>query len=200
MTFVYDKGEPVKTAVLMKMEDSQELYQALKTIDFQENCLFDITENGLRVIVDDQNAVQGVAYFKPELFAEFIINQSVVTFCIPFFLFAECLCVFGMGVSTVLKMTYDGHGEPFVVMLEKDGIVVRCLIKTVIPDTMLDFDFNPADVAAKVLMKPAILKEIFLELDPSTPTIGFRIDENSISVITDGDLGKIQQVESSFLL
>lgn len=53
----------------------------------------------------------------------------------------ECLSAFGIGVSTVLKMTYDGYGEPLKVMLEKDGIVARCLIKTQNPDVVSDFQF-----------------------------------------------------------
>ncbi|VDO10335.1 unnamed protein product [Brugia timori] len=157
-----------------------------------QNCVVDISKNGLRIVVDDQNCVQGIAYFKSDLFAEFILNEDVVTFRIPLCIFMECLSAFGAGVSTVLKMTYDGYGEPLKVMLEKDEIVARCLIKTQNPEVVLDFDFNPARVAAKVIMKPWMLKETFHELDQSSPCVGFRVDQFSLSVITKGDLGKIK--------
>ncbi|MCP9265975.1 Cell cycle checkpoint protein RAD1 [Dirofilaria immitis] len=144
------------------------------------NCVVDISNNGLRIIVDDQNCVQGIAYFKIDLFTEFVLNED------------ECLTAFGTGVSTVVKMTYDGYGEPLKLMLEKDGIVARCLIKTQDPDIVLDFDFNPASVTAKIIMKPWMLKETFHELDQSSPAVGFRIDRFSLNVITEGDLGKIK--------
>uniref|UniRef100_A0A915PX98 Uncharacterized protein n=1 Tax=Setaria digitata TaxID=48799 RepID=A0A915PX98_9BILA len=157
-----------------------------------ENCIVDISKNGLRIVVDDQNCVQGIAYFKSDLFTDFILNEDVITFRIPLCIFTECLSAFGAGVSTVLKMTYDGYGEPLKVMLEKDGVVARCLIKTQSPDIVLDFDFNPANVTAKVIMKPWMLKETFHEFDQSSPFVGFRVDQFSLSVITEGDLGKIK--------
>ncbi|VIO86776.1 Uncharacterized protein BM_BM6513 [Brugia malayi] len=192
MTLVLDGIAPEQTLVLLKLEDGRDLHQALRALDFRENCVVDISKNGLRIVVDDQNCVQGIAYFKSDLFAEFILNEDVVTFRIPLCIFMECLSAFGAGVSTVLKMTYDGYGEPLKVMLEKDEIVARCLIKTQNPEVVLDFDFNPARVAAKVIMKPWMLKETFHELDQSSPCVGFRVDQFSLSVITKGDLGKIK--------
>lgn len=57
---------------------------------------------------------------------------------------------------------------------------------------VLDFDFNHANIAAKIVMKPWMLKETFHELDQSSPSVGFRVDPFSLSVITEGDLGKIK--------
>ncbi|VDK78241.1 unnamed protein product [Litomosoides sigmodontis] len=192
MTLVLDGVAPEQTLVLLKLEDARDLHEALRALDFRENCVIDISKNGLRIIVDDQNCVQGIAYFKIDLFTEFILNQDVVTFRIPLPIFAECLSAFGAGVSTVLKMTYDGFGEPLKVLIEKDGIVARCLIKTQNPDVILDFDFNPIAVAAKIIMKPWMLRETFHELDQSSPSVGFRVDRFSLSVITEGDMGKIK--------
>ena len=41
-----------------------------------------------------------------------------------------------------LKITYDGHGEPLRLLLEKDGIVVKCMIKTQNPDMVSCFNFD----------------------------------------------------------
>ncbi|CAG9534166.1 unnamed protein product [Cercopithifilaria johnstoni] len=192
MTLILDGVVLEQTLALLKLEDARDLHQALRALDFRENCVIDISKNGLRIVVDDQNCVQGIAYFKSDLFTEFILNEDVVTFRISLPVFTECLSAFGAGVSTVLKMTYDGFGEPLKVMIEKDGIVARCLIKTQNPDIVLDFDFNPGTVAAKVIMKPWMLKETFHELDQSSPSVGFKVDRFSLSVITEGDLGKIK--------
>lgn len=52
-----------------------------------QNCVIDISKNGLRIIVDDQNCLQGIAYLKSDLFAEFVLNENVVTFRIPLSIF-----------------------------------------------------------------------------------------------------------------
>ncbi|KAL3982218.1 Repair protein Rad1/Rec1/Rad17 family protein [Acanthocheilonema viteae] len=192
MTLVLDRVAPEQTLVLLKLENVRDLHQALRALAFRENCVVDISKNGLRIVVDDQNCVQGIAYFKSDLFTEFILNEDVVTFRIPLPIFTGCLSAFGAGVSAVMKMTYNGFGEPLKVMVEKDGIVARSLIKTQNPDIILDFDFNPATVAAKVIMKPRMLKETFHELDQSSRSVSFKVDRFSLSVTTEGDLGKIK--------
>ncbi|VBB29456.1 unnamed protein product [Acanthocheilonema viteae] len=197
MTLVLDRVAPEQTLVLLKLENVRDLHQALRALAFRENCVVDISKNGLRIVVDDQNCVQGIAYFKSDLFTEFILNEDVVTFRIPLPIFTGCLSAFGAGVSAVMKMTYNGFGEPLKVMVEKDGIVARSLIKTQNPDIVnnlqiLDFDFNPATVAAKVIMKPRMLKETFHELDQSSRSVSFKVDRFSLSVTTEGDLGKIK--------
>uniref|UniRef100_A0A914RVK2 Uncharacterized protein n=1 Tax=Parascaris equorum TaxID=6256 RepID=A0A914RVK2_PAREQ len=116
-------------------------------------------------------------------------------------LLKECLSVFGTGASTALKMTYSGYGEPLKVMLEKDGIVVKCVIKTQIPDVMLDFDFDASKIAVKVIMKPQKLKEAFHELDSSSSTVIVKVNRRMLCLSTEGDLGKIkEEVEYSYRL
>uniref|UniRef100_A0A914RI37 Phospholipid scramblase n=1 Tax=Parascaris equorum TaxID=6256 RepID=A0A914RI37_PAREQ len=43
----------------------------------------DLTNNGLRVIVDDQSCLQAIAYVKSDLFSTFIVREPSVTFRIP---------------------------------------------------------------------------------------------------------------------
>lgn len=176
----------------LKLDNARDLYPVVKALMFRENGAVDISENGLRIIVDDQNCLQAIAYVKAEIFSHYVLQTQAVTFRISIGVLAECLNVFGVSSNTALKMTYDGHGEPLKVLLEKDGIVVKCVIKTQNPDVVLDFDFDSTSTPAKVIMKPQKLKEAFQELDSSSPTVGFRINRRFISISTEGDLGRIK--------
>ncbi len=35
-----------------------------------------------------------------------------------------------------VKMTYDGEGEPLMMIMEEDGVVFKCSIRTQTPDTV----------------------------------------------------------------
>ncbi|VDM42261.1 unnamed protein product [Toxocara canis] len=178
--------------VELKMENARELHPIVRALMFREHGTIDVTCNGLRVIVDDQNCLQAIAYIKSELFNSFIIREPSVTFRIPIAILTECLSVFGAGMSTALKMTYDGHGEPLKVMLEKDGIVVKCIIRTQNPDVVLDFDFDSSKIPTKVIMKPQKLKEAFHEFDSSSSTVSIKVNRRMLCLFTEGDLGKIK--------
>lgn len=74
----------------------------------------------------------------------------------------ECLTIFGSGsgpgsTATSLKMCYAGYGRPLVVMLEEDGVLTDCSLKTLEPDEVLDFDFCSTNVINKIIMKVDML-------------------------------------------
>ena len=50
-------------------------------------------------------------------------------------------------------MCYAGYGRPLVVMLEEDGVLTDCSLKTLEPDEVLDFDFCSTNVINKIIMK-----------------------------------------------
>ncbi|VDK50007.1 unnamed protein product [Anisakis simplex] len=176
----------------LKMENARDLHPIIKALMFRENGTIDVTSSGLRVIVDDQNCLQAIAYIKSELFSSFILREPSLTFRIPIGILGEALSVFGAGVSTALKMTYNGYGEPLKVMLEKDGIVVRCVIRTQNPDAILDFDFDSSRIPTKIIMKPQKLKETFHEFDPTSSTVAIKVNRRLLCLSTEGDLGKIK--------
>ncbi|VDN05405.1 unnamed protein product [Thelazia callipaeda] len=178
---------------VLKMIDSRHFYTALKALEFHEKCLVDISKSGLRIVVNDQNCIQGIAYLNRELFAEyFLIRDEDIIFGIPLYVFMESINAFGTGVMGMLKLIYDGPGLPFKIMLERDGVVLRSLIDTRNPEEILDFDFNPISPAARVIMKPEMLQEAFRELDQSSLSVEFMINPFSLNIITKGDLGVIQ--------
>uniref|UniRef100_F1LDQ1 Cell cycle checkpoint protein RAD1 n=2 Tax=Ascaris suum TaxID=6253 RepID=F1LDQ1_ASCSU len=176
----------------LKMENAREVHPIVRALMFREHATIDVTNNGLRVIVDDQSCLQAIAYVKSDLFSSFIVREPSVTFGIPIAILTECLSVFGTGANTALKMTYSGYGEPLKVMLEKDGIVVKCVIRTQNPDVVLDFDFDASKIPIKVIMKPQKLKEAFHEFDSSSSTVTVKVNRRMLCLSTEGDLGKIK--------
>ncbi|TSN39334.1 Cell cycle checkpoint protein RAD1 [Bagarius yarrelli] len=69
------------------------------------------------------------------------------------------------GVSTALRMCYNGYGYPLTLFLEEGGVVTVCKINTQEPEEPLDFDFCSTNVTNKVILQSDSLKEAFSELD-----------------------------------
>uniref|UniRef100_A0A158R4U6 Cell cycle checkpoint protein RAD1 n=1 Tax=Syphacia muris TaxID=451379 RepID=A0A158R4U6_9BILA len=176
----------------LKLDNALDFQHVVKALIFREYATFDVSSNGLRLIVDDQSCLQSVAYIQKEIFSLFQIGESTVSLRIPIAVLAESLSVFGSGNNVALKMTYDGEGEPLKIMLEKDGIVVKCIIRTQNPDVILDFDFGAFGILAKVILKPQKLKEVLQDLDASSPTVDIKVSRHGIYVSTEGEMGKIR--------
>lgn len=92
------------------------------------------------------------------------------------------------GVSTALRMCYNGYGYPLTLFLEEGGVVTVCKINTQEPEEPLDFDFCSTNVTNKVILQSDSLKEAFSELDmtseilqltmsPSHPYFRYRYSE-----------------------
>uniref|UniRef100_F1LD87 Cell cycle checkpoint protein RAD1 n=1 Tax=Ascaris suum TaxID=6253 RepID=F1LD87_ASCSU len=67
----------------LKMENAREVHPIVRALMFREHATIDVTNNGLRVIVDDQSCLQAIAYVKSDLFSSFIVREPSVTFGIP---------------------------------------------------------------------------------------------------------------------
>ena len=106
-----------------------------------------------------------------------IFNFSIffIYFCLFNYSIQECLTIFGgtPGVTTSLKMCYAGYGCPLVLVLEEDGVLTDCSIKTLEPDEILDFNFCSTNVINKIIMKSECLKEAFSELDMTSDILQF---------------------------
>lgn len=52
--------------------------------------IIDVSENGLRIIVDDQNCFQAIAYIKNEIFSSFVLRAENATFRTSMAILAVC--------------------------------------------------------------------------------------------------------------
>ncbi|KAH7727753.1 repair protein Rad1/Rec1/Rad17 containing protein [Aphelenchoides avenae] len=173
-------------------DNARELYPLLKGLMFREHCSVTICQGGIRVIVDDQHHQQATVYLKYDLFTHFDVQDGpTIQLRIPMSAFTECLNVFASQTSS-LKMYYDGEGHPLVLHLNDDGITFVCEITTQIPEAVLDFDFNPDDLVAKVISRPQLIREVFRDFDSSSPTVRISVTPAEFAFYTTGDLGKVK--------
>lgn len=157
-----------------KLDNARNVSTILKAIHFKDTATVFVTSQGLKVTVEDAKCVQANAFIQAAVFHHFVLTQDQVTFKVNLSVLIECLTIFGSGSGsmtsnvTSMKMCYGGYGRPLVVILEEDGVLTDCSLKTLEPDEVLDFDFCSTNVINKIIMKSECLKEVFNELDTSS--------------------------------
>ncbi|XP_058269020.1 cell cycle checkpoint protein RAD1 isoform X2 [Hemibagrus wyckioides] len=138
--------------LVVSLDNVRNLSNILKAISFKDHAIFNATQNGLKVTVEESKCLQANAFIQ--------VNLTVLL---------DCLTIFGgstvPGVSTALRMCYNGYGYPLTLFLEEGGVVTVCKINTQEPEEPLDFDFCSTNVTNKVILQSDSLKEAFSELD-----------------------------------
>lgn len=64
-----------------------------------------------------------------------------------------------------------GIGNPLSILLEENGIITDCSLKTQHPEELLDFHLEPENVINKVVLQTELLKDILYELDQTSEVI-----------------------------
>ncbi|GAA5821102.1 hypothetical protein JCM3770_005518 [Rhodotorula araucariae] len=75
--------------------------------------------------------------------------------------------------TTSLRLTYAGHGDPLVLLLEEGGIVTRCEITTYEPEGLLDLAFVDEAKVQRLVIKSEGLRDALSELPPSSEKLTF---------------------------
>ncbi|XP_076675991.1 cell cycle checkpoint protein RAD1 isoform X1 [Andrena cerasifolii] len=161
--------------LVAKLGNLKTVVQLLKAINFKESATCFGTENGLKVTVEDAKCMQASAYIPGHVFQEFNLKEDVI-FRINLNILVECLCMFwsninSQGSSVALQLFYKGAGDPVTVLIEEDGIITDCSLKTQDPDELLDFHLEAENVLNKVVLQTELLKDILSELDPTSDLI-----------------------------
>ncbi|XP_076175496.1 cell cycle checkpoint protein RAD1 isoform X5 [Ptiloglossa arizonensis] len=165
--------------LVAKLANLKTTVQLLKAINFKESATCFATENGLKVTVEDSKCMQASIYIPSYVFQEFKLKEDVI-FCINLNVLVECLCMFwsninSQGSSVALQLFYKGAGHPVTVLIEEDGIITDCSLKTQDPDELLDFHLEPENVLNKVVLQTELLKDILSELDPTSNIIEYMV-------------------------
>ncbi|KAL8591946.1 ssDNA endodeoxyribonuclease [Nucella lapillus] len=157
-----------------KLDNARNVSTILKAIHFKDTATVFVTSQGLKVTVEDAKCVQANAFIQASVFHHFLLTTDQVTFKVNLSVLIECLTIFGIGSGassssvSSLKMCYAGYGRPLVVVVEEEGVLTDCSLKTLEPDEVLDFDFCSTAVINKIIMKSECLKEVFSDLDSSS--------------------------------
>ncbi|KAI4886513.1 hypothetical protein NFI96_024877 [Prochilodus magdalenae] len=150
--------------LVASLDNARNLSNVLKAISFKDHAIFNATQNGLKVTVEDSKCLQANAFIQADIFQEFTLKEDVVGFQVNLTVLLDCLTIFG-GVNTALRMCYNGYGYPLTLFLEEGGVVTVCKINTQEPEEPIDFDFCSTNVTNKVILQSDSLKEAFSELD-----------------------------------
>jgi cell cycle checkpoint protein len=165
-----------------KIDSARTLSSILKAIHFKETATCFISSNGLKITVEDAKCVQGNAFVQSAIFQEFSFTEESATFKINMNVLLECLNIFGSkdpAHQTALKMCYNGYGSPLVLLLEENGVLTDCSIRTQEPEETLDFDFCSANVVNKAILKAECMREVFAELDMTSDVLQILLSPDS---------------------
>ncbi|XP_014474979.1 PREDICTED: cell cycle checkpoint protein RAD1 isoform X2 [Dinoponera quadriceps] len=161
----------------MGLTNLKTVIQLLKAINFKETATCLGSENGLKITVEDAKCMQASAYIPSTIFHEFELKEDVI-FSISLSILVECLCMFwpsSQEDSVTVQIFYKGTGHPLSVIIEEDGVITDCSLKTLEIDTLLDFHFEAKNVLNKVVLQTELLKDIIAELDPTSDLVELRL-------------------------
>ncbi|KAI8783251.1 cell cycle checkpoint protein RAD1 [Biomphalaria glabrata] len=182
--------------LVAKLDNARNVSNILKAIHFKDIATVIASPLGLKVTVEDAKCVQANAFIQESIFHHYHIKEDQLAFKINLTVLLECLTIFGSSATTpsgntTLKMCYAGYGCPLILMLEEDGVLTDCSLKTLEPDEVLDFDFSSANVVNKIIMKSECLKEVFSELDTTSEVLQILIspDQPYLQFSTFGNAG-----------
>lgn len=184
-------------ALVARLENIKIFAQLLRSIHFRETATWFLSGNGIKVTVEDAKCVQANAFIKAEIFQEFILRPPVssseeeeedLSFSINLGVVLECLNMFGGvgvggdgggGASPSLKICYVGYGHPLVLLLEDQGVVTDCQVRTKEAEECLDFNFTNSKIVSKIIVNSDYLKDVFSELDSTSEYIEFLISPST---------------------
>ncbi|CAG5129579.1 unnamed protein product [Candidula unifasciata] len=188
-------GDDSQYLLVAKLDNARSVSNILKAIHFKDTAIIFASPMGIKVTVEDAKCVQANAFIQEAIFHEYNIKADQLAFKINLTVLLECLTIFGSsavpGVCTSLKMCYAGYGCPLILMLEEEGVLTDCSLKTLEPDEVLDFDFCSTNVVNKIIMKSECLKEVFSELDTTSDVLQILMspDEPYLQFSTFGNAG-----------
>ncbi|XP_017494588.1 PREDICTED: cell cycle checkpoint protein RAD1 [Rhagoletis zephyria] len=150
-----------------RLDQIKTFYTGIKSLNFENNGKFQISEDGVRVTVEEGQCVQANLYMTASCFAEFHV-VDMVTFGINMNIISECLGLFA-GVPCSLKMFYKGHGAPLVLVLrpnDEADISAECSIKTTNVDDVIDYNLDENSSSLNVVfVRGPSLAHLFQELN-----------------------------------
>ncbi|CAI2737743.1 unnamed protein product, partial [Dicrocoelium dendriticum] len=142
--------------ITLAMDNAKVLINVLKAVQFRDLATVFATPNGLKITVEDAKCIQGNAFLQAELFRDYRISKEVVSFKTNLSVLIDCFSIFGTSnqlSATSLLLTYKDHGSTLDLLLEEDGVVAECNVKTMEAFEILDFDFSGCSSSDKVIVK-----------------------------------------------
>lgn len=184
-----------------KLDNVKNISLVLKAINFKGSGVCFASECGLKVVVEDAKCVQVNAFIGSDIFQEYILTDEDDTamFRIDLTTLVDCLTIFDgctttPGTTTALKMTYKGYGHSLKIILEEEGIITDCSLKTLSDCEVLDFEMVDTDAICKIILRASDFREVLADLDSSSDFVEFFLSPDApyFRITTEGLAGKFQ--------
>ncbi|KAJ8609255.1 hypothetical protein MRB53_039196 [Persea americana] len=157
------------------------LHDVLKCISFKPQALVRISEDGLRVSVEDSKSLQAHAFLENNLFSTYSYKSSeVISFGISLAALMEVLSIYNpaygssfaatnnpLRLGNTLRIIYKSVGSSLDLVLEDQNVVTKCQLTTYEPDDMVDIELISDPVPSKIIMRGEWLVDAITELDAS---------------------------------
>lgn len=160
---------------LAKLDNIKTLYTALKAINFNENASLTISEDGLKVVVEESKFVEAAFYITRNCFSEFRLqNDEKISLRLNLTVVTDCLSIFA-NPDCSMKIIYKGRGAPLVLVLEQhdtDDLITEVSIKTKNGEDRLDFNIDEDDDSYNsLIVRGADFFNLFSEINKSVDEI-----------------------------
>ncbi|VDP72677.1 unnamed protein product [Schistosoma curassoni] len=142
--------------IYLAMDNAKIIINILKAVHFRDLATIFATNNGIKVTVEDSKCIQGNAFLHSALFREYSVKKDIISFRTNLGVLVDCLSIFGtsvQGPSVSFILSYKTHGSALNILLEENGVVAECNIKTMEAFEILDFDFSSSNISDKFIMK-----------------------------------------------
>uniref|UniRef100_A0A182NMN3 Checkpoint protein n=1 Tax=Anopheles dirus TaxID=7168 RepID=A0A182NMN3_9DIPT len=172
------------------------LYNVMKAVNFVDNAMVNLSNDGIKVIVEDAKSIQASAYVTRPCFSEFKLalarqtspdtedgTQPYVAFGLNLKVFTDCLSMFISGdFDSSLKMIQKGTGAPLIVILEQhgeDSLTTECSVRTMDAFDCMELDFaDEQQIRSKINVKGPEFFQLLSEMDRNCDEIEVVIAPN----------------------
>jgi len=169
------------TGFSAKVDNVVSVASLLKAISFDEKVNVIIRPKGMLFVVEQGKCVQASVFIPKEEFSAFSLSledeEEELSFNIPFKELLDCLKVFysdskneslaDNSLHTSMSLSYEGHGSPFELRLNENGVVTQFELRTYEVDDLMTIDFTQID--SKVILRADAMKDLFAELEGHAP-------------------------------
>lgn len=133
---------------LAKLENVKTFYTSLKAINFNDDANIIVSDDGLRVIVEESKYVQASVYLTKQCFSEYrLLGDDDLELRVNLTVVTDCLSIFA-GADCSVKLLYKGNGAPLVLILEQHGdddLITEVSVKTKNVEEYLEFALDEDD-------------------------------------------------------
>ncbi|KAH8337590.1 hypothetical protein KR074_011669 [Drosophila pseudoananassae] len=149
--------------------------QAIKSICFNDYGMLHVSDEGLRITVEQGKSIQATLFMPPTAFKEFYV-QDFQSFGLKMNVLSECLNLFGSADCSLRIMCRD-QGSPLKIILypyDDEDVSTECAIQTMDCDEPIDYDLELKGPDLNVIfVRGSNLSKVFHELEKSAEEFEF---------------------------